>query len=245
MDLKSNCEAAGDESLGQLPLFLAKLFDILSADSWRPVIRWSEDGRSFVVADVTNFERQVLPLYWGHSSLPSFIQSLRMYHFEGKSLYPADGLEFSHASFARVRRRLHSCPDLHSARDLLALLHARCTALTCQHTLSQGQATTTCTALCWQGQRELLPQLHRGLLKRKHPEPSVAQIIPEITGGEPSHEVLTEPPDHGARVPATHVSAHPALSYPHLCPPLRTPVSARMELSAPLLNQSYPRRTGH
>ena len=70
MDLESKCEAAGDESLGQVPLFLTKLFDILSADSWRPIIRWSEDGRSFVVADVINFERQVLPLYWGHGSLP-------------------------------------------------------------------------------------------------------------------------------------------------------------------------------
>ena len=138
MDLESKCEAAGDESLGQVPLFLTKLFDILSADSWRPIIRWSEDGRSFVVADVINFERQVLPLYWGHSSLPSFIQSLGMYHFEGKSLHPAHGLEFSHESFARVRRRLHSCPDPRAARDLLALLHARYTALIRQHPQSRA-----------------------------------------------------------------------------------------------------------
>ena len=143
MDLESKCEAAGDESLGQVPLFLTKLFDILSADSWRPIIRWSEDGRSFVVADVINFERQVLPLYWGHSSLPSFIQSLGMYHFEGKSLYPTHGLEFSHRSFVRVRRRLHSCPDPRAARDLLALLHARYTALIRQHPQSRASHHNT------------------------------------------------------------------------------------------------------
>ena len=126
-----------------------------------------------------------------------------------------------------LTRVLRGCAAAYTAVRIHAQ-HAICSH-SCTHdirlslvnTLSQGQATTTRTALCWQGQRELLPHLHHGLLKCKRPEQSVAQIA----GGEPSHEVLTEPPDHGARVPATHVSAPPCSL---LLSPLPTSPHARI-----------------
>ena len=67
----------------------------------------------------------------------------------------------------------------------------------------------------------------------------------QIAGGEPSNEVLTEPPDHGARVPAaTHVSAAPPCSL--LLSPLPTSPHARIRTHGaqraspiPVLPQAY------
>jgi len=45
------------------------------------VASWSDDGKSFVVKDTDKFEREVIPLYFNHNKLSSFVRQLNFYGF--------------------------------------------------------------------------------------------------------------------------------------------------------------------
>ena len=62
-----------------VPPFLTKLFDILNDDQMRTYVRWCAAGDAFVITDPAGFAARVLPSYWRHNKLRSFVRSLKMY----------------------------------------------------------------------------------------------------------------------------------------------------------------------
>lgn len=63
--------------------FLEKLYEILSDDANRPYIDWVEpDGTSFLIKKVPELQEIVLPKYFKHNNLPSFVRQLNMYRYE-------------------------------------------------------------------------------------------------------------------------------------------------------------------
>lgn len=61
--------------------FLLKLFEICSSSEHARVIRWSDDGLSFQVLSRDAFEDEILPTYFKHNNMNSFVRQLNMYDF--------------------------------------------------------------------------------------------------------------------------------------------------------------------
>ena len=85
--------------------FLKKLYVICSEGRHTDAIRWAEDGASFEVVSKESFERNVLPEYFKHSNINSFVRQLNMYDFHKKKRSSRE-IVFHHAYFVRDR------PDL-------------------------------------------------------------------------------------------------------------------------------------
>ncbi|XP_032984938.1 heat shock factor protein 4 isoform X9 [Rhinolophus ferrumequinum] len=97
-----------------VPAFLGKLWTLVGDSSTDHLIRWSPRGTSFLVSDQSRFAKEVLPQYFKHSNMASFVRQLNMYGFrkvvsieQGGLLRPErDHVEFQHPSFVRGREQL-------------------------------------------------------------------------------------------------------------------------------------------
>ena len=68
--------------LDKVAPFLIKLFEIVSSPMCDNLVCWSEHGDSFKIVDRTKFAQDVLPLYFKHDNLRSFIRQLNIYGFQ-------------------------------------------------------------------------------------------------------------------------------------------------------------------
>ncbi|XP_059394957.1 heat shock factor protein [Carassius carassius] len=98
-----------------VPAFVSKLWTLVEAPSTNDLICWSQDGCSFLVQDEQRFSKEVLPLYFKHSNMTSFVRQLNMYGFHkvvhmGAGLSKADSqvncVEFQHENFQRAQPHL-------------------------------------------------------------------------------------------------------------------------------------------
>ncbi|XP_053522638.1 heat shock factor protein 4 isoform X3 [Artibeus jamaicensis] len=97
-----------------VPAFLGKLWALVGDPNTDHLIRWSPGGTSFLVSDQSRFAKEVLPQYFKHSNMASFVRQLNMYGFrkvvsieQGGLLRPErDHVEFQHPSFLRGREQL-------------------------------------------------------------------------------------------------------------------------------------------
>ncbi|XP_055991996.1 heat shock factor protein 4 [Sorex fumeus] len=97
-----------------VPAFLGKLWALVGDPATDHLIRWSPSGTSFLVGDQNRFAKEVLPQYFKHSNMASFVRQLNMYGFrkvvsleQGGLLRPErDHVEFQHPSFLRGREQL-------------------------------------------------------------------------------------------------------------------------------------------
>ncbi|KAK2871023.1 hypothetical protein Q8A67_023550 [Cirrhinus molitorella] len=98
-----------------VPAFVSKLWTLVEAPLTNDLISWSQDGYSFLVQDEQRFSKEVLPLYFKHSNMTSFVRQLNMYGFHKvvhmeAGLPKADGqvncVEFQHENFRRAQPHL-------------------------------------------------------------------------------------------------------------------------------------------
>jgi len=89
--------------LDKVAPFLIKLFEIVSSPASDDLVCWSEHGETFRIVDRTKFAQDVLPLYFKHDNLRSFIRQLNIYGFQ--RVPNASGrdrtMEFFHPMFTR------------------------------------------------------------------------------------------------------------------------------------------------
>ncbi|KAG7924584.1 hypothetical protein KL925_005204 [Ogataea polymorpha] len=103
-------DAGGAKSSGTD--FVKKLFQMLEENSYADIVRWSEAGDSFIIADTNEFTKQVLPKHFKHSNFASFVRQLNKYDFhkvkisnELKQRYSIENVwEFKHPEFQRNNR---------------------------------------------------------------------------------------------------------------------------------------------
>ena len=83
--------------------FLMKLFQIVSADTTDHCITWTPKGDSFVISDPDNFAKDILPTYFKHNNIRSFIRQLNTYGFRKRTNISStdEHLEFFHEKFKR------------------------------------------------------------------------------------------------------------------------------------------------
>ncbi|XP_046577096.1 heat shock factor protein 1-like [Haliotis rubra] len=98
---------------GTVPAFLKKLWILVEDPGWNDLICWGEGGTSFHVYDQSRFAREVLPLYFKHNNIASFIRQLNMYGFrkvmsvdQGALKVEKDDLEFHHVYFQQGQEEL-------------------------------------------------------------------------------------------------------------------------------------------
>nr|XP_057902471.1 heat shock factor protein-like isoform X2 [Doryrhamphus excisus] len=101
-------------NVSNVPAFLAKLWTLLEDPETDPLICWSPTGTSFHVYDQGRFSKEVLPQFFKHNNMASFIRQLNMYGFrkvvhieQGGLLKPEkDDTEFQHPFFIRGQEHL-------------------------------------------------------------------------------------------------------------------------------------------
>ncbi|KIV82069.1 hypothetical protein PV11_04205 [Exophiala sideris] len=88
--------------------FVRKLYKMLEDPSYSSVVRWGDDGDSFVVLENEKFTKSILPKHFKHSNFASFVRQLNKYDFHkvrqnneegGPSTYGANAWEFRHPEF--------------------------------------------------------------------------------------------------------------------------------------------------
>ncbi|XP_054462087.1 heat shock factor protein 1 isoform X2 [Anoplopoma fimbria] len=99
---------------GNVPAFLTKLWTLVEDPDTDPLICWSPSGTSFHVFDQGRFSKEVLPKFFKHNNMASFIRQLNMYGFrkvvhieQGGLVKPErDDTEFQHPFFIRGEEHL-------------------------------------------------------------------------------------------------------------------------------------------
>jgi len=101
------------QSLGNVPAFLAKLWKMVDNPETDDLISWSEEGTSFIIKNQPEFARSLLPYYYKHSNMASFVRQLNMYGFHKVMSVESGGLkgdkdeiEFAHLFFLRGQEHL-------------------------------------------------------------------------------------------------------------------------------------------
>lgn len=86
--------------------FVNKLFSMLEEPLSKDIVRWTENGDSFVVVDPSEFTKSVLPRHFKHSNFASFVRQLNKYDFHKvrtnpleTSPYGENAWEFKHPDF--------------------------------------------------------------------------------------------------------------------------------------------------
>ncbi|XP_064262038.1 heat shock factor protein 1 isoform X2 [Passer domesticus] len=105
---------AGPGGASNVPAFLTKLWTLVEDPDTDSLICWSPSGSSFHVLDQGQFSKEVLPKYFKHNNMASFVRQLNMYGFrkvvhleQGGLVKPErDDTEFQHPFFLRGQERL-------------------------------------------------------------------------------------------------------------------------------------------
>ncbi|KAF8092797.1 hypothetical protein N665_0401s0044 [Sinapis alba] len=101
---KSSDGVESSSSSSSVAPFLRKCYEMVDDSSTDSIISWSTNGdNSFVISDTTVFTAQLLPKYFKHSNLSSFIRQLNIYGFRKVD---ADRCEFANDGFVRGQKEL-------------------------------------------------------------------------------------------------------------------------------------------
>uniref|UniRef100_A0A8D0C845 Heat shock transcription factor 2 n=1 Tax=Salvator merianae TaxID=96440 RepID=A0A8D0C845_SALMN len=106
--------AASTGASATVPAFLSKLWALVGDAPSNQLITWSQNGQSFLVLDEQRFAKEILPKYFKHNNMASFVRQLNMYGFRkvvhvdsGIVKLERDGpVEFQHPYFKQGREDL-------------------------------------------------------------------------------------------------------------------------------------------
>lgn len=86
--------------------FVSKTYELLSDEQLNDIIHWSASNDSFIIAKPLLFENDILPKYFKHSKLNSFIRQLNTYGFKKIVKKDSKDLEFKHKLFVKGNETL-------------------------------------------------------------------------------------------------------------------------------------------
>lgn len=100
-------------TVSNVPAFLTKLWALVESPLTDELICWDESGQSFHVKDQARFAKEILPLYFKHNNIASFIRQLNMYGFRkvlntdaANLKLDKDDMEFAHQFFVKGQEHL-------------------------------------------------------------------------------------------------------------------------------------------
>ncbi|KZT02387.1 uncharacterized protein LAESUDRAFT_415034 [Laetiporus sulphureus 93-53] len=71
----------GEDGMPSTSDFVKKLYKMLEDTSWSHVVSWGPQGDCFVVKDMNEFTKSILPRMFKHSNFASFVRQLNKYDF--------------------------------------------------------------------------------------------------------------------------------------------------------------------
>ncbi|KAH9906058.1 HSF-type DNA-binding-domain-containing protein [Xylariomycetidae sp. FL2044] len=103
VEMNAAAQGAGNNSSD----FVRKLYKMLEDPAYSEVVRWGNEGNSFVVLENEKFTKTILPKHFKHSNFASFVRQLNKYDFHkvrhneesGQSPYGTSAWEFKHPEF--------------------------------------------------------------------------------------------------------------------------------------------------
>lgn len=93
------------ETASSIAPFLAKCYEMVDDESTDKVISWGQSGDSFIIWDMTEFSRDLLPKFFKHSNFSSFMRQLNIYGFRKMGF---DHWEFYNEQFIKGQKQLLS-----------------------------------------------------------------------------------------------------------------------------------------
>ncbi|KAJ2726149.1 hypothetical protein GGI07_000788 [Coemansia sp. Benny D115] len=127
--------------------FVSKLHEMVNDSQYQHLISWNFSGTSFVVCNIMEFSRELLPKHFKHNNFSSFVRQLNMYGFHKVNKSPRGHRtmaenqiwEFSHSKFIRDRPDLleqikRKTMESESLRREAGDLHANFVMLQVSHT---------------------------------------------------------------------------------------------------------------
>ena len=92
-------------SQDSIPSFIRKTYDILDERKFPDVIDWNVEGTALVIKKPTEFCQKVLPAYFKHNNLTSFVRQLNMYNFHKRRTQNLDHIYY-HELFQQGKKHL-------------------------------------------------------------------------------------------------------------------------------------------
>ncbi|XP_069749089.1 heat shock factor protein 1-like isoform X3 [Narcine bancroftii] len=96
-----------------VPAFLNKLWTLVEDPGTDELISWSRNGTCFQVSNERHFAKEILPMYFKHNNMASFVRQLNMYGFHkvvhigvGLPRDLDDAIEFQHPHFRQGEPQL-------------------------------------------------------------------------------------------------------------------------------------------
>ncbi|KAJ8920599.1 hypothetical protein NQ315_004738, partial [Exocentrus adspersus] len=94
-------QSGGQQIAVSVPLFLRKLWKMVNDQEAEDIIGWNVTGDGFVIYDQLQFITKLLPKYFKHNNMASFIRQLNFYDFHKVSGIDKDEIQFTHSCFLR------------------------------------------------------------------------------------------------------------------------------------------------
>ena len=83
--------------------FLLKLYTILNDKKYIKMIKWCDDGHSFIIYNVSNFAKNVLPNFFNHHNFTSFVRQLNLYNFHKVKTGKKGEQKYTHNEFNKKK----------------------------------------------------------------------------------------------------------------------------------------------
>ncbi|KAJ1999957.1 hypothetical protein H4R26_004839 [Coemansia thaxteri] len=145
MESRRSSVSSNSSKLGNT--FVSKLHEMVNDSQYQHLISWNFSGTSFVVCNIMEFSRELLPKHFKHNNFSSFVRQLNMYGFHKVNKSPRGHRtmaenqiwEFSHPKFVRDRPDLldqikRKTMESESLRREAGDLHANFVMLQVSHT---------------------------------------------------------------------------------------------------------------
>jgi len=81
--------------------FVQKTWELLSNRELEPIVCWTRNGEAFAILNADSFAATVLPCYFKHSNMCSFVRQLNTYGFKKVTSRDCKEFEFKHKLFHR------------------------------------------------------------------------------------------------------------------------------------------------
>jgi len=88
-----------------IPSFIRKTYDILEERKFPDIIDWNPEGTALVIKKPAEFCQKVLPAYFKHNNLTSFVRQLNMYNFHKRRTQNIDHVYY-HELFQKGKKHL-------------------------------------------------------------------------------------------------------------------------------------------